>query len=229
MEPAHETESKTETQAAAGARRAPWSGRAPVPVDHSASPVDRSVPAREKILDATVACIRRRGVERTSISAVATIAGVSRPTVYAYFDTREALVSAALGRVGAQIAERVAVTARGRATTAGEFAVEALVAVRREFRAEPALRPIMGIGPAWDATDALSVEALAIARPIIAPVVDYDPRLEQHLDEIVETIVRWLLSLLMFDSSRTGSEPVLRDYLRRAVVPVIESMAAAGG
>ncbi|WP_242423781.1 TetR/AcrR family transcriptional regulator, partial [Frankia sp. EI5c] len=153
--------------------------------------------------------------------------GVSRPTVYAYFDTREALVSAALGRVGTQVAERVTVTARRRARTAGEFAVEALVAVRREFRAEPALQPIMGMGGAWDATDALSAEALAVARPIIAPIVGYDPRLAPHLDEVVETIVRWLLSLLMFDSSRTASEPALRGYLARVVVPVIESMAAA--
>ncbi|WP_308301189.1 TetR/AcrR family transcriptional regulator [Frankia sp. Mgl5] len=213
MEPASEVEPK--------ARRAPWSGRAP----DSTAP--DTVPAREKIVDATVVCIRRRGIERTSISAVATIAGVSRPTVYAYFDTREALVSAALGKAGAQVAQRVTVAARRRAKTAGEFAVEALVAVRREFRADPALKPIIGVGPEhWDNHDALSADALAVARPIIAPIVDYDPSLEPHLDEIVETTVRWLLSLLMFDSSRTSSEARLRAYLRRTVVPVIEAMAA---
>lgn len=194
-------------------RRAAWSGRSPVTSTES---------PRDKIIDAAVSCIRRRGLERTSISAIATAAGVSRPTVYAYFETREELVSAALEKSGAEVAERVVKAARQRSKTAGDFAVEVLVAARREFRAEPALHPISRTPTdPWAAESALSEESLAVARPILAPIVSYDPSLEANLDEITETLVRWLLSLLMFDSARTASDAKLRAYLRRSVVPAL--------
>lgn|GEM_PF-363239 len=194
-------------------RRAPWSGRSPAAAAES---------AREKIVDATLTCIRRHGLERTSISAIATIAGVSRPTVYAYFETREALVSVALEKAGASVAERVVAEARRRSKTAGDFAVEALVAARREFRAEPALHPISQIlTEPWTAGQALSEDSLRISRAILEPIISYDSSLESRLDEITETLVRWLLSLLIFDSDRTSSDTKLRAYLRRSVVPAI--------
>ena len=194
-------------------RRAPWSGRTPAGAAES---------ARLKIIDATVTCIRRHGLERTSISAIATIAGVSRPTVYAYFDTREALVSVALEQAGASIAEKVVAAARRRSRTAGDFAVEALIAARREFRAEPALHPIsQAPTDPWTTNQALSDVSLQVAMTILKPITSYDPSLEDRLDEITETLVRWLLSLLMYDSERTSTDSKLRAYLRRSVVPAI--------
>ncbi|TQS42025.1 TetR/AcrR family transcriptional regulator [Cryptosporangium phraense] len=171
------------------------------------------------IVDAAVTCIRQHGIERASISAIALRAGVSRPTVYAYFETRDALVGAAMERTAADVAGRVVASARRRARTAAEFAVEALVVARREFRKEPAFYPISHARTdPWAVDQQLTEEALAMTRAILAPIVDYDPRLEPHLDEITETLVRWLLSLLMYDTPRTSTEPKLRAYLRRVVV-----------
>jgi AcrR family transcriptional regulator len=194
-------------------RRVPWSGRRPAAQPES--PPD-------KILDATVTCIRRHGVERTSISAVATIAGVSRPTVYAHFSTREALISAALEKAHAAIAAQVVARARQRSKTATDFVVEALVAARRELRAEPALNPASWLyATPWNASQVLSDGTLGLVRTILQPILGYDPALEPQLDEIAETSIRWLLSLLMFDSARTASETALRAYLRRAYVPAL--------
>ncbi|GAA3392691.1 TetR/AcrR family transcriptional regulator [Cryptosporangium minutisporangium] len=200
---------------AAGARRAPWSGRAPT---------TETISARDKIVDATLSCIRQYGIERTSISAVAACAGVSRPTVYAYFPTRDAMVAAAMERSGAAVASRVVASARRRARTAGEFAVEALVVARREFRKEPAFYPISHARTdPWATDQRLTEESLALTRSILEPIVDYDPRLAPHLDEITETLVRWLLSLLMYDTKRTSNEARLRAYLRRMVEPMIDA------
>lgn len=201
-------------------RRAPWSGR---------PATGRSGSAPERLVDAAIACIVRHGIERTSISAVAAVAGVSRPTVYAHFDSREALIAAALGKADAAIADQVAAAARRRSGTAADFVVEALVAARREFRAAPALNPVgwLRSEPGAD-RDPLSGRALGIARTILAPVAEYDPLLEPHIDEIAETLVRWLLSLLMFDSERTSDEAVLRAYLRRAVVPALDALRGTG-
>jgi AcrR family transcriptional regulator len=195
-------------------RRAPWSGR-------STAAQPESSP--DKILEAAVTCIRRHGVEHTSISAVATIAGVSRPTVYAHFTTREALVSAALEKAHGDIAAQVVAKARQRSKTAADFVVEALVAARREFRAEPALNPATWIhSRPWNASQVISeTGGLGIVRTILLPILSYDPALEPQLDEIAETSIRWLLSLLMFDSARTSSETALRAYLRRAYVPAL--------
>ncbi|MBX6389131.1 MAG: TetR/AcrR family transcriptional regulator [Frankia sp.] len=209
MEPARET-ACTQPRPA---RRAAWSGRAPA---------DQPESARERIIEATLACIRRHGIERASISAIATIAGVSRPTVYAYFPSREELLATALERAGATTAERVVAAARRRAKTAGDFAVEALVAARREFLADPALNPLARppLDP-WPVSQALSEQSLEIARRILEPIVTFEPALQCRLDEISETLVRWLLSLLMYESDRTSSDAKLRAYLRRVVVPAL--------
>ncbi|WP_035855751.1 TetR/AcrR family transcriptional regulator [Cryptosporangium arvum] len=198
-----------------GARRAPWSGRAP------------STDAHDKIVDATVDCIRQYGLERTSISSIAVAAGVSRPTVYAYFPSRDALVAAAMERSAAAVAGRVVASARRRARTPAEFAVEALVVARREFRKEPAFYPISHARTdPWATDQQLTEESLALTRTILAPIASYDARLEPHLDEITELLVRWLLSVLMYDTKRTSSEAKLRAYLHRVVAPVIDTYVA---
>jgi AcrR family transcriptional regulator len=205
-----------------GVRRAPWSGRAP---DATGASGKAGESARTKIVDAALTCIRQYGIERTSISAVAACAGVSRPTVYAYFPTRDAVVAAAMEQSGAAVASRVVASARRRARTAAEFAVEALVVARREFRKEPAFYPISHARTdPWAADQKLTEESLALTRSILEPIVDYDPRLEPHLDEITEMLVRWLLSLLMYDTKRTSNEARLRAYVRRMVEPVINAM-----
>jgi AcrR family transcriptional regulator len=195
-------------------RRAPWSGRSPLPGAEG---------SREKIIEAAVVCIGRFGLERTSLSAIAGIAGVSRPTVYAYFDSREDLVSAAMRQAVATVTGRAVAGARRRARTAADFAVEMLVAARREIRAEPALYPIAdlrGVLP-WALGEELTDDVLAFARPFVAPVVEYDPSLAAHLDELTDLLARWLLSVVMFDSAWTATEPKLRAYLRRRVVPAL--------
>jgi AcrR family transcriptional regulator len=56
---------------------------------------DRS---RERILDAAEACLRRDGIRRTTVQAVAEEAGLSRVYVYRFFPDKATLVSAALIR-----------------------------------------------------------------------------------------------------------------------------------
>ena len=57
---------------------------------------DRS--ARDRILDAAEACLRRDGIRRTTAAGVATEAGVSRAWLYRHFPDKASLLSAALIR-----------------------------------------------------------------------------------------------------------------------------------
>lgn len=199
------------------ARRAAWSGRS--------WPADAGQ-ARERIIDATLGHIARFGVERTTIQAVATAAGVSRPTVYAHFGGREELISAALQRAAANVTERIIAKA-ARAGSAAEFVVEALVCAHHEFRTDASVSSIAALStdPRWSA-QALSPQMLALARSFLEPLLGYEPHLASELDEITETAVRFLLSLLIYPSETTGNEARLRAYLHRRLVPALGIGAA---
>jgi len=56
------------------------------------------VTAREAILDAAEACLRRDGIRRTTVRGVAEEAGLSRAYVYRFFPDKPTLLSAALIR-----------------------------------------------------------------------------------------------------------------------------------
>jgi len=58
-------------------------------------PVDVDPPATpQRILDATVDVLARRGPRKLSLSDVAAAAGVSRPTLYRWFPSKDALLDA---------------------------------------------------------------------------------------------------------------------------------------
>lgn len=59
---------------------------------------DRGSGTRERILDAAEACLRRDGIRRTTVAAVAAEAEISRAYVYRFFADKPTLVSAALIR-----------------------------------------------------------------------------------------------------------------------------------
>jgi hypothetical protein len=43
----------------------------------------------------------------------------------------------------------------------------------------------------------------------------------EHLDDIIETLVRFLLSVLSYSSDNTRDDDRLRAYLRRSMVPAL--------
>jgi len=56
------------------------------------------VTARDRILDAAQACLRREGIRRTTMAGVASESGLSRAYVYRFFADKSTLLSAALVR-----------------------------------------------------------------------------------------------------------------------------------
>jgi len=91
---------------------------------------DTPIDMAERILRAAEACIRRWGIRRVSMNDVAREAGVSRGSVYRYFDDRDALVQAALEQVAEQRVREAEPAVRAQPTLAGKVA-EAAVFIRR--------------------------------------------------------------------------------------------------
>lgn len=177
---------------------------------------------RAKIIDAAVGCLATLGYEHLSISAVADRAGVSRPTVYAHFGTREELISAAIEHAASEMIDRVVRSAR-RTKTAAEFVVQVTMSAREEFRANPALAPLAypERGSIQFARGSLSPYAIEVAREFLRPLAEYEPRLVEDLEEISETLIRFLISLVLFDSETASSSARLKAYLHRRLVPAL--------
>lgn len=80
------------------------------PTTHAAAePVADPSPTADRIVDAAEECLRRFGLQRASMAAIAAQAGVSRGTVYLHFAHRQALVDAVLERAAARFVESAAV------------------------------------------------------------------------------------------------------------------------
>jgi AcrR family transcriptional regulator len=152
---------------------------------------------------------------------VADEAGVSRPTVYRYFEDRGALVEAALHRAGmAQLAAMKAHLARFAA--AEDQAVEAVVFALREIPADPVLRQVWN-APLVEAeivrrfSGPLAVSLSAHALDGLSAAAGWSPA---RAREAIETMLRFTLSLLLAPEPHRG-ERALRAYLRRRLVPAL--------
>lgn len=176
------------------------------------------VEVKDRILAAAVSCLETGGVDSVSVSSVAERAGVSRPTVYAHFGTRDLLLSEALRVVSGRTVTAV-VEAVADATSPSEFLVEAMVAARSSFRSSPAFAPLVHPRPGSVISDetVFAPAVLAMASAFLAPAL-VDVAAAEH-DEIADLCIRLFLSLIQLDSAATRSDEDLRGYLRRRLLP----------
>ncbi|MFQ5415923.1 MAG: TetR/AcrR family transcriptional regulator [Myxococcota bacterium] len=175
--------------------------------------------ARERLIDATARCIVRGGIGSASVSAVADEAGVSRPTVYRYFEDRHALVMATMLRAGRVLAGGLAEHLR-RFPQPARKAIEAEVYVVNEVPLNPLLSEV------WNTTlidaamlaDLTHPEIIALAREAVAGLEAAAGWNDAEADEAVELMLRMQVSLLVApDPRRTDDE--LRGFLERRLVP----------
>lgn len=170
-------------------------------------------------MDAAIACLQRYGVEKTGVGDIASAAGVTKPTIYNYFENRDDLLHSALSRAGRALGERLIEHAQ-RYTTPADQVVEAVLFCLREIPNEPGIAVTSrSQGDAFGQRVALRPTGLAIARHVLAEL--FEERLEPRvdLDEIAEILIRWMLSLLTLDGSVPRGEPELRALLHRRMIP----------
>lgn len=182
--------------------------------------------AAERILDAAGRCFARAGVRGTSVGDVAREAGCSRPTVYRYFEDRDALRTAFVHREARRLGQSVRATVAGIGEP-GDRLVEAVLAALRGVRADPTLAAWYG------ADDAAASGALAGSSDVIHSLAagflggvtgrsdgsggsDGGPGGE--LDDRARWVVRVTVSLLTHPG---GDEDDERALLRRFLVPAV--------
>lgn len=183
-------------------RRVTWSGDLPADSDD----------ARQRILEAAVRCVSRVGVERTSTALIAREAGVSRPTLYAYFANREEIVVQAAEQAVLAIIERLQEHCRG-FVSPGDRVVEALMFAVEQIRSEPAMAVYyepgnVRLGP-------LGSDEIYFATQALAPAAEISAKIRGSMADATELFARQMISMLTRGPAtpRTASED--RAYLRR--------------
>ena len=177
-----------------------------------------------RILDATVTCLSRFGVAKTTIDDVAREAGCSRATVYRYFANRGTLVVAAVDRELAVLA--AAITAAADAADTLEDAIVAMfVTAARRITAHDALQRALELEPevvlpalSFEGGDRLYAQATERFAPVFARFLP-----EARAPRAAEWCTRVLLAYLHPDRtplSMTDDESV-RTLVRRHVIPAV--------
>ena len=186
-----------------------WSGQPPT------SPED----ARERLMDAAVACLQRFGLEKTGMADIAAAAGVTKPTIYKYFESRDELVQSALSRAGAALGERLLHYA-SRFESLADQLVEAVLFCLREIPNEPALAvSSRSQTESFGARMAFRPTGLALAHRVLDELFASRPDLMEQADEIAEILIRWMLSFLIVDGPKPRDEDELRALLHRRMIP----------
>ena len=170
-------------------------------------------------MDAAIACLQRYGLEKTGMSDIAAAAGVTKPTIYTYFASRDELLHSALDRAGRALGERLIANSRDFSTPA-EQVVEAVLFALREIPNEPGLAVTSASeADGFGSRAALRPASLTIARQVLGELFTDRPDLLEDVDEVAEILIRWMLSLLVLDGPAPRDESELRSLLHRRMIP----------
>ncbi len=192
------------------ARARAWAGEPP----------QNDADARRRLTDAAVRCVRRLGAERTRLADVAAEAGVTRPTLYAYFSSRDDILRAAMLSAADDLVDRLCRRV-DKIEDPAEVAVETLIFCLEEVASNPGLAPLLTPGSNPSSAAPLVQRGLDVAKRAVRPIIDRRPALEPEWDEIAEVMVRFFLSFASVPSPKRRSDTQLRDFLRKRLVPAL--------
>jgi AcrR family transcriptional regulator len=183
--------------------------------------------ARERIIDAAEACFQRFGVTKTTIEDVATAAGVSRATIYRYFDGRDDIILGALLREASRFLDRLG----DRLATQPDFQsaiVAGVIYTVKAVRADDVLALLFSAesagltGSLVGASEALFRTTAGFLRPHFEAALESgELRSDIDLDEAAEWTLRVILSQLTVSGPKARSDDELRTFLHTFLVPAL--------
>jgi AcrR family transcriptional regulator len=195
-------------------RRHGWAGSPP------ADPTE----ARARIIEAATRCVDRRGAAHCTLSDVATDLGVTRQTVYRYFESTDALLFAVARVDNEAFVDDLSAHLAG-ITDPVEWAVEAAVTAIALLRERPRLTLVLAAGSTEPfARSFTSPASLGIGRALLArSAVDWaaSDLDQQRLEEMVELLLRLIQSMIIDPPDPPRSDADLRAYFRRWLGPAL--------
>jgi AcrR family transcriptional regulator len=178
-----------------------------------------------RILMATRQCIERDGA-RTTISDVAAELGVTRQTVYRYFDGTNALLHATALQAVGPFLRRMTGHVQD-ITDPAEAIVEALAFTAEQLPNEIYMGVLLRAGHRSAFASGISGETpRSVGRLLIGQHAEkwhLDGISPDTIDELVEWTLRVLQSMILDPGQPPRSPKQLRQYLRRWLLPAIDA------
>jgi len=193
----------------------------------TASDDTKAKPVRERLLDAAEVCLEQFGAQKTSMEDVARAAGMSRATVYRYFENRDALLLGVASRQASALAAE-AINYLSRYDTISDWMVEGLLFTLRELPRRPVFASLVTSLDSRSSGNLLlgSTGLIQIGVNVLGPV--FANAKEQGLlrDEIEpEMLIEWLLRMLWTylnaPSQVAADEEGMRKLFRMMLIPAV--------
>ena len=186
----------------------------------SGNPPKDESEAKARLCEATLGCVVRMGFAKASMSDIAKEAGVTRPTLYKHFNSKNSAFIAAIDAVAHEFAHAVAEHA-SLLDTVEERIIDMILFVVKELPRHKTLSLVL----VPECSVVLAERAFSEERPLelsritAAPIIELRPDLRSQGEEIAEVMSRFAISLILFPGRFKNSGEELRDFIRRRLLP----------
>ena len=193
----------------------------------TASDDTKTKPVRERLLDAAEGCLEQFGPQKTSMEDVARAAGMSRATVYRYFENRDALLLGVASRQASSLASE-AINYLAQFNTISDWLVEGLLYTLRELPSRPVFASLVtsldsrASGSLLLGSTGLVQIGVNVLQPMFANAKeqgllrdDVDPEM------LVEWLLRVLWTYLNAPSQVATDEEGMRKLFRMMLIPAV--------
>jgi len=182
---------------------------------------------RDRLLDAAEACLARYGASKTSMEDVAKTAGLSRATVYRYFENRDALLLGVASRQATSLA-RDSLGYLRQFDTVSDWLVEGLLYTLREIPKRPAFASLVMSLDASTASRLFlgSSNMIQIGVDVLEPIFATAKAQGVVREDVeVELLIEWLLRVLWTylnaPSRVAADEEDMRKLFRMMLIPAV--------
>jgi len=198
----------------------------------TAQPTAAAAPSRvadvgDRLLDAAESCLERYGASKTSMEDVAKTAGLSRATVYRYFENRDALLLGVASRQASNLATEALGYLR-QFDNMADWLVEGLLYTLREIPKRPAFA---SLAMSLDTSSASrlflgSTGMIEIGANVLSPMFATAKaqgliREDVEVDMLIEWLLRVLWTYLNVPSQVATDEEGMRKLFRMMLIPAV--------
>jgi AcrR family transcriptional regulator len=177
---------------------------------------------RKRIHDAALACFEKQGIKATSMDDVAGALGVSRPTVYYYFASKDDLILEVVARQVQQILDTTRRRLRGKGL---ERIGQAAYLTVAESRANPYVRLLVDaefsqLTPLFLESDRVLELLREFWTPLLTDAQEHHGlRTDRSVDEMIQWIMFNQFSLVASGAGFGLDDAGIRDWMFAYVIP----------